>query len=83
MILLERIRKLYKKKVLQSAAGKAEEDRSRLGLYTAKEWEEKLETEGMAEIYQLARYSGREMTGWHPDLSMGKRLAHTIHPPWN
>lgn len=59
----ERIRKLYKKKVLQSAAGKAEEDRSRLGLYTAKEWEEKLETEGMAEIYQLARYSGREMTG--------------------
>ena len=59
----ERIRKLYKKKVLQSAAGKVEEDRSRLGLYTAKEWEEKLETEGMAEIYQLARYSGREMTG--------------------
>lgn len=59
----ERIRKLYKKKVLQSEEGKAQEDRSLLGLYTAKEWEKKLETEGMAEIYELARYSGREMTG--------------------
>lgn len=59
----ERIRKLYKKRVLQSAEGKAEEDPGRLGLFTAKEWEEKLETDGMAEIYELARYSRREMTG--------------------
>lgn len=59
----ERIRRLYKKKLLSSAPRMAEEDRNRLGLYTAAEWERKLETRGMAQVYEQARYSAREMTG--------------------
>lgn len=59
----ERIRKLYKKKLLSSAPLLSEEDRNRMGIYTAKEWERKLETKGMSELYEQARYSGCEMTG--------------------
>lgn len=59
----ERIRKLYKKKLLSSIPRMAEEDRNRLDLYTAAEWERKLETVGMAALYDQARYSHREMTG--------------------
>lgn len=59
----ERIRKLYKKKLLASAPQLPEEDRNRMGIYTAKEWERKLETRGMSALYERARYSGQEMTG--------------------
>lgn len=59
----ERVRRLYKKKVLLSSSSLPEEAKSRLELYTAREWEEKLETEGMARIYEQARYSGHEITG--------------------
>lgn len=59
----ERIRKLYKKKLLSSAPGLSEDDRNRMGIYTAKEWEGKLGTNGMAEVYELARYSEKEVTG--------------------
>ena len=59
----ERIRKLYKKKLLASAPLLSEEDRNRMGIYTAKEWERKLETRGMSALYERARYSGQEMTG--------------------
>ena len=59
----ERVRKLYKKKLLSSAPGMTEEDRNRLGIYTAREWGQKLETRRMSDIYEQARYSGREMTG--------------------
>ncbi len=38
-------------------------DKSGLGLYTAREWERKLEVNGMAELYERARYSDREITG--------------------
>lgn len=59
----ERIRKLYKKKILSSSPGLSEEDRSRMDIYTAKEWERKLETQGMADLYEQARYSNRAVTG--------------------
>lgn len=59
----ERIRKLYKKKLLSCLPGMPEEDRNRLDLYTAREWERKLDCGGMSDIYEQARYSGREMTG--------------------
>lgn len=58
----ERIRKLYKKKLLASAPRLSEEDRNRMDIYTAKEWEQKLETRGMSDLYEQARYSNREMT---------------------
>lgn len=55
----ERVRKLYKKKLLASAG----QEQSRLELYTAREWEARLETEGMASLYEQARYSDHEVTG--------------------
>lgn len=58
----ERIRRLYQKKLLSSRAQLQEADRSRLDIYTAREWERKLETDGMAEIYERARYSERDVT---------------------
>ena len=57
----ERIRRLYKKKLLSSVS--SDTDRSSMKLYTAREWEEKLRTDGMAKLYGLARYSDREITG--------------------
>lgn len=59
----ERIRKLYKKKLLASASGLSETERNRMGIYTAREWEDILKAEGMAQLYGLARYSRREITG--------------------
>ncbi|HBA47177.1 MAG TPA: hypothetical protein DCZ91_05145 [Lachnospiraceae bacterium] len=59
----ERIRKLYKKKLLSSSPRLSEEDRNRMDIYTAKEWEQKLETRGMSDIYEQARYSNRAVTG--------------------
>ena len=59
----ERIRKLYKKKLLASASGMTEDDRNRLDIYTAREWGRKLDCRGMSDIYEQARYSRREMTG--------------------
>ena len=59
----ERIRKLYKKKLLSSMPQLSEEDRNRMDIYTAKEWERKLETNGMSGLYEQARYSNREMSG--------------------
>ena len=41
----------------------SEEDRNRMDIYTAKEWERKLETNGMSGLYEQARYSNREMSG--------------------
>lgn len=57
----ERIRKLFKKKLL-SAASRMQMGDGRLGVYTAKEWERKLATNGMAQVYELARYSREEVT---------------------
>ena len=39
-----------------------ERESARLEYETAREWERKLETEGMADIYEQARYSRREVT---------------------
>ena len=57
----ERIRKLYKKKLpAASVRADVQED---LALHTAREWEQKLALEGMADLYEQARYSNREITG--------------------
>ncbi len=57
---VERIRKLYKKRVL---SGKIEtEDREALNYKTARECGKLLSLPDMAEIYEQARYSGREIT---------------------
>lgn len=57
----ERIRKLYKKKLPAALArADAQDDPA---LYTAREWEQKLALEGMADLYEQARYSDREITG--------------------
>lgn len=55
----ERIRKLYKKRVL---SGKSAEDRAALNYMTAKECGASLSLPGMAELYEHARYSDREIT---------------------
>lgn len=52
-----RIRKMYKSKLLSS-----DFSRGSLGLLTARESERKLHTEGMADVYEQARYSHRKMT---------------------
>lgn len=59
----ERIRKLYKKKLLACIPKLSETERNRVDIYTANEWEDILGTSGMAELYDLARYSGTEITG--------------------
>ncbi len=58
----EKIRKLYKKRLLSAAIVMPERESARLEYETAREWERKLETEGMADIYEQARYSRREVT---------------------
>lgn len=58
----DKIRKLYKKKLLSSKEQMSEQDRRKLGIYTAREWEERLSADGMAAVYELARYSGQEMS---------------------
>lgn len=57
----ERVRRLYKKNL--AAARMEKQDRDSLGLYTAREWERKLSLDGMADLYEQARYSNREITG--------------------
>ncbi len=58
----ERIRRLYKKKILAFTARTSERAQGRLDYYTAREWEQKIESDGMADIYERARYSQLEMT---------------------
>ena len=58
----ERIRRMYKKKLLASTYRMSEAERDKLGIRTAKEWESFLQTKGMAAIYEDARYSGRSLT---------------------
>lgn len=62
----ERVRKLYKKKVLSSASlltgSTVGEDNGELQLLTARECAEKLKNSTMADIYEKARYSEQEIT---------------------
>ena len=58
----ERIRRIYKKKLLASAYLMSEAEREKLGIRTAKEWEKFLKTNGMATIYEDARYSGHVLS---------------------
>lgn len=59
----ERIRKLYKKKLPAASARMDAQDKDSLSLYTAREWARKLALDGMADLYEQARYSDREITG--------------------
>lgn len=56
----ERVRKLYKKKLLGASRQLAEGENARLGLFTARESEKKLGAEGMAAVYEKVRYSGED-----------------------
>lgn len=56
-----RIRKLYKKRLLASGLTTSGSNQ-RLGLFTARESEAKLQLEGMAGIYEKARYSDKKIT---------------------
>lgn len=58
----DRIRRLYKRKLISSAGRMTSGESKMLGVYTAREWEKKLSTQGMASVYEQARYSGQEMT---------------------
>lgn len=61
----ERVRRLYKRKLLSfkpKTAGGEKDGRNRLGLLTAREWEARLQAKGMADIYERARYSENEVT---------------------
>lgn len=58
----EKIRRLYRKKLLSSEDRMTTQDRKRLALYTAREWEKKLAVKGMAKIYETARYSEQKIS---------------------
>lgn len=62
----ERVRKLYKKKVLASSfdlsGGLKGENSPKLELLTARECAGKLQIESMADLYEKARYSDQEIT---------------------
>ncbi|MCM1542669.1 MAG: hypothetical protein NC121_15600 [Blautia sp.] len=57
---VERVRRLYKKRVLSGKT--AADDRSGLNYMTARECGDKLSLPDMADIYEQARYSDREIT---------------------
>lgn len=60
---LERIRRLYKKRVLSSMTGGSKDrDREALNYMTARECGDRLALPDMADIYERARYSGGEAT---------------------
>lgn len=69
----ERIRRLYKKRVLSGKA--AAEDRASLNYMTAKECGDLLSLPHMAELYEYVRYSGREATA--EDV---KQMKHACTP---
>lgn len=58
----ERIRRLYKKKLLGASVALVKGDSEKLALYTARESEEKLGAPGMAAIYEKVRYSNSLIT---------------------
>lgn len=58
----DKVRRLYRRKLLSSEDRMTVQDRKKLALYTAREWEKKLAVKGMAEIYETARYSEREIS---------------------
>lgn len=58
----ERIRKLYKKKLLNASGLLVKGEPEKLALCTAREAEDKLKTAGMAVMYEKARYSNSSVT---------------------
>lgn len=58
----QRIRRLYKKRILASAQELAEGSRQRLRILTPRECGRRLEEEQMAQIYEQVRYSNSEAT---------------------
>lgn len=69
----ERIRRLYRRRLLSAAGKMTAQDSGRLGLYTAREWERRLFAPGMADIYERARYTEQEMTA--EDLEKMKKAT--------
>ncbi len=59
----DRIRRLYKKKLINASVRLVGEERERLALLTARESEQKLGTAGMAAIYEKARYGNENISG--------------------
>ncbi|MCM1189058.1 MAG: hypothetical protein NC541_07145 [bacterium] len=57
-----RVRRLYKKTVLSDALPGDKSDSRLFSRLTAREWEGRLHLDGMAEIYEKARYSGKKTT---------------------
>lgn len=60
----ERVRRLYKRKLLSQSRHREakEQGKSCPELLTAREWEKRLKTDGMASVYEKARYSTQEIT---------------------
>ncbi len=58
----EKIRRLYKKRLLREAATLVDGKEEKLGFFTARESEAKLNVEGLAMIYEKARYSGENVS---------------------
>lgn len=58
----ERIRRLYKKRILASARELTDGNIYRLRIFTPRECGQRLEEEPMAQIYEQVRYSDREAT---------------------
>ena len=58
----QRIRKLFKRRLLTDVQFLADGNPGKLGLLTPKECGERLEEEQMARIYEQVRYSGKEAT---------------------
>lgn len=75
----DRIRKLYREKLL-SLAGDDPGKKALLEQYTAREWERRLAADGMAQLYEQARYSPHEVT--KTDVQKMKDRCKTIKPEY-
>lgn len=75
----QRIRRLYKKRILASVQELTEGSRQRLRILTPRECGRRLEEEGMAQIYEQVRYSNSEATA-DTLRQMKNALRHKGHP---
>lgn len=75
----QRIRRLYKKRILTSAQELTDGNLHKLRIFTPKECGQRLEEEQMAQIYEQVRYSDREATV-DTLRRMKSALRHRGHP---
>lgn len=76
----ERIRRLYKKRILASARELTDGNIPKLRIFTPKECGQRLEEEQMAQIYEQVRYSDKEATT-DTLRRMKSALRHRGHSP--